>query len=394
MEEIITVEKAREIINKSINPIGTEQIDFLKSIKRVLAETIYSDLDFPSFNRSAMDGYACRKADLKRPLTVIEEIPAGQSPVKKVGEGQCSRIMTGAMVPVGADMVIIQEDVLKLDNEKIQFNGLNSHTNISYKGSDIKEGDKLLDVGLIINPEHLALFAGVGKTKIKVFKKPAVAILTTGSEIIGPDQVPRDGKIRNSNGPQLLGQIQQLGIESTDLGIVNDDFGEIKEKLEDALTNHDLVIISGGVSVGDYDYVPRILRELGFKFLFTHILSKPGKHTILAKKGSRYALGLPGNPVSAFVQFEVIGKSLIYKLMGAEYKPFRFSARLTDNFHRGNSERSEMIPVKINYNGEVEFLSYHGSAHIQALAYADALMEIPLGVKTINKGDFIHVRPL
>ncbi len=394
MAEIIPIDKALEIIKESVVPLETEQIDFIKSIQRVLAEPVFSDVDFPPFNRSTMDGYACRKSDIKQPLFVIEEIPAGKSPSKTIAEGQCSKIMTGAEVPEGADTVIIKEEVTILGDQKILFNGKKSHSNISVKGEDVRTGDKLLGVGVLIKPEHLALFAGVGKTKIRVYKKPSVGIITTGSEIIEPGQIPGRGKIRNSNGPQLIGQILALGLEASDFGIVTDLKEKIKEKIKSALQENDLVIISGGISVGDYDYVPQILKELDFNFLFTHISSKPGKHTILAKKENKYILGLPGNPVSAFVQFEILGKSLIYKLMGNDFKSVKFLVRLSDHFERGKADRSEIIPVKMNQNGEVEFLPYHGSAHIHALAYADALMEIPLGVKKINKGESVNVRPL
>jgi molybdopterin molybdotransferase len=392
---MITTEAALKIISDNI-PLksGTEKINYTLSIKRVLAEPVYSDMNFPPFNKATMDGYACRKTDLHGPLTVIEEIPAGKIPVKTINPGQCAKIMTGAEVPEGADTVIIKEEVNILGNQQIRFTGDRSSANICYVGEDVKPGDELLKTGMIIRPEHLALFAGAGKREIMVYKKPSIAIISTGSEIVEPNFVPARGQIRNSNGPQLVGQVCSLGLEADYMGIAKDVRDEIIIKIISALKDHNLIIISGGISVGDYDYVPEILKELGFELLITAISSKPGKHTIFAQKEDHYVLGLPGNPVSSFIQFEVIGKALIYKLMGHDFKQLRFSARFSGDFKRGKADRFEIIPIRINPKGEAELLPYHGSAHIQALAYADALMEIPAAVKKISKGETVYVRPL
>jgi molybdopterin molybdotransferase len=392
---MITTEAALKIINDNI-PImsGTEMIDCACSIKRVLAEPVYSDMNFPPFNKATMDGYACRKTDLHESLTVIEEIPAGKIPTKTINPGQCAKIMTGAEVPEGADTVIMKEDVKILEKKQIKFTRSHSSANICYVGEDVKSGEELLKTGMIIRPEHLALFAGAGKREILVYKKPSIAVISTGSEIVEPNFIPARGQIRNSNGPQLVGQVSSLGLEADYMGIAKDVRDEISIKITSALKDHNLIIISGGISVGDYDYVPEILIELGFELLITTISSKPGKHTIFAKKEDHYVLGLPGNPVSSFIQFEVIGKALIYKLMGHDFKPLRLLVKLAGEFKRGKGDRFEIIPVKINQLGEAELLPYHGSAHIQALAYADTLMEIPEGVKQIGKGETVYVRPL
>lgn len=391
---MITTEEALKIIEDNISPLEAEVIACAISINRILYEPVFSDMNFPPFNKAIMDGYACHEIDLLQPLTVIEEIPAGKVPENQVGPGQCAKIMTGAEVPQGADIVIMKEDVEILDHQQILFTGNKSDTNICFTGEDVKSGDLLLEQGMIIKPEHLALFAGLGRTEIKVTKKPSIAILSTGSEIIEPDCIPERGQIRDSNGPQLIGQVYSMGLEADYMGIVQDVKDKITDKILSASKDHNLLIISGGVSVGDYDYVPEILKELGFSLLITSISSKPGKHTIFAKKGDCYVLGLPGNPVSSFIQFEVIGKPLIYKLMGNDYRPLRFSVKISGELKRRNVDRFEIIPVRINRQGEAELLPYHGSAHIQSLAYANALMEIPAGINQISKGETVYVRPL
>jgi molybdopterin molybdotransferase len=391
---MITTEEALKIIEDNISPLEAEVIGYANSINRILYEPVFSDMDFPPFNKAVMDGYACRKIDLHQPLTVIEEIPAGKVPENSVSSGQCAKIMTGAEVPQGADIVIMKEDVKILDNQQIFFTREYSDTNICFTSEDVKSGDSLLEEGIIIKPEHLALFAGAGRTDIKVYKKPSIAVISTGSEIVEPDCTPARGQIRNTNGPHLVGQVHSMGLEADYMGIIQDMKDKITDKILFAIKDHNLLIISGGVSVGDYDYVPEILKELGFDLLITTISSKPGKHTIFAKKGNCYVLGLPGNPVSSYIQFEVIGKPLIYKLMGHDYSPLRFSVKISGEFKRRNADRFEIIPVRINRQGEAELLPYHGSAHIQSLAYASALMEIPVGINQIIKGETVYVRPL
>ena len=394
MAEIITTEQALEIISKSVSPIGAEQIGYINSLNRVLAEPVFSDMNFPPFNKSAMDGYACRKIDLDQPLTIIEEIPAGKVPFSSIKPGQCAKIMTGAEVPEGADIVIMKEYVKVHENHRIEFTGKSGGSNICFLGEDVKSGDRILERGTLIKPDHLALLAGVGQTEALVYKKPSIGIISTGSEIVEPQIIPSRGQIRNSNGYQLFGQVLSIGLNADYLGIVKDVKDSILNKILTGINDHDLIVISGGVSVGDYDFIPEILKELDFELLITHIASKPGKHTILAKQGNKYVLGLPGNPVSSFIQFEVIGKALIYNMMGFDFKPLRLSVKLSGDFKRKNADRFEIVPVKITAQGEAERLPYHGSAHIQALAYADALMEIPLGTTQINKGEMVYVRPL
>ncbi len=391
---MITIDEALKIVNENVIPLSSEVIRCDVSMNRILAESIVSDMNIPPFDRATMDGYACRKSDLHQPLAVIEEIPAGSIPSQKINTGQCAKIMTGAKVPEGADTVIIKENVKILENSRIRFTGINSPSNISYMGEDIKAGDCLLEPGTKIRPQHLALFAGAGRTEIKVYKQPSVAILSTGSEIVEPEIFPSEGQIRNSNGPQLRSQALSLGLEPRYLGIAKDERDEIFNKVSSATDNFDLLIISGGVSVGDYDYIPEVLKELGFQILITSLSAKPGKHTLFAKKGNKFVLGLPGNPVSSFIQFEILGKALIYKLMGHQYKSLKLLVALSENYSRLKADRHEIIPVLINASGKVELLPYHGSAHIQALAYADALMEIPHGIKKISKGESVYVRPL
>jgi len=341
-----------------------------------------------------MDGYACQKRDLPGPLRVLEEIPAGKTPARKITSGFCSKIMTGAEVPPGADIVIMKEFVEVSEEGYVKYLKEGGKSNICLLGEDIKKGEKVLSSGVLIKPEHIAVLAGAGCIKVKVYNQPRVGIITTGSELVEPGFVPSSGQIRNSNGPQMVAQLKEMGLSARYYGIAKDTKKDTKESVLAAIGENDVVILSGGVSVGDYDFVPDVLKELGFQSLITEISAKPGKHTLFAKNKDKYILGLPGNPVSSFVQLLIAGKELIFGLQGYRYRPLRLKVKLRNQFKRNKSNRHEFIPVNINNNGEAELLLYHGSAHIHSLAYANALMEIPSGVKSIAEGDFVYVRLL
>ncbi len=391
---MITVEEAITIIRQQQFTLTEENISYLNSLGRVLAEDLFSDVNFPPFNKSAMDGYACRKADLPGPLTILEEVPAGKSPKMKITEGTSTKIMTGAEVPEGADTVIMKEHVELLENQQIRHLQQTSGSNICLTGEDLKTGDLVLRKGTLLQSAHTSSLAGIGKTTIAVYRQPTIAVIATGSELVEPEVFPSGPQIRNSNGPQMIAQLNQWGFKADYLGIIKDHREATEQRLLWAFENHQVVILSGGISVGDYDYVPAILQQLGFELLITEIASKPGKHTIFARKGEKVVLGLPGNPVSAFVQMEIIGKQLLLKMMGHEYQPLRIAAILSENFGRRKADRMEFIPVAFTDNGEVQLLPYHGSAHIHALSGAAAIMEIPLGTRQLSKGEKVYVRLL
>ncbi|WP_194831074.1 gephyrin-like molybdotransferase Glp [Prolixibacter sp. SD074] len=393
-EKMISIDEALQIVQDNAEVPGIESVGMPEAAGRVLAEDVFSDVNMPPFNKSAMDGFACRKEDLPGPLKVLGEIPAGSFQTFTIGEGECVKIMTGAPVPASADTVIMKEFVEILDNNHIRYTKNGGSSNICLLGEDVQKGDKVLSAGILVRPEHIAVLAGVGKTTVKVYRRPKVAVMTTGSELVEPGEVPTAGQIRNSNGPQMVAQLQSMNLPVQYLGIVEDTPEATKLAIQKALQENDVILLSGGVSVGDYDFVPEVLKALGFTILTTVMAAKPGKHTLFARKGKQYVLGLPGNPVSSYVQLEVVGKELLYRLMGTSFSPFRIKGRLAVDFRRKKSNRYEFLPVIISPSGEVELLLYHGSAHIHALTGANALMEIPVGVNEIDKGESVYVRPL
>lgn len=391
---MITLNEALQIIRDHVKPLDTETVTLSKALNRVLAEDIYSDIDLPPFNKSAMDGFACKREDLPGPMKVVEEIPAGRFSELILHKGECARIMTGAPVPTGADMVFMIEYHEINAQGMVSFNGNATASNICLKGKDVKAGDLLLSKGKLLKSHEIAIIAGAGIERVKVTRQPSVAVLATGAELVEPGESPGNGQIRNSNGPQMMAQLSEMGIMGSYEGIAPDDKITLSHRIEKALERCNVLFISGGVSVGDYDFVPIIMEELGYDILITTITTKPGKHTLFAVREGKYVLGFPGNPVSSYVQLELIGKMLLYKLMGHEWKARRYGVTIASDYYRKGADRLEFIPVTVTEDGQAALISYNGSAHIGALAEAHALMEIPMGIKSFKQGDTVYVRPL
>ena len=394
---MLTFDKALETVLDSARPLNTERIDLGCALNRILAQDVKADMDIPPFNKSAMDGYACQKADLSNELTVIEIIPAGHVPEKNIETNQCSKIMTGAMVPEGADCVIMKEYVETAGGGTIRFVGEETVNNICQKAEDIKTGDVVLQKGTMLRPQHIAVLASVGNTKPLVSKRPTVAVIATGTELVDPSARPGPSQIRNSNSFQLAMQIESMGAEAINYGIAGDTDDEIDAVFKKALTQSDVVIVSGGVSVGDFDLVPGILKNNDIELLFEKIAIKPGKPTVFGvlrgwESENKYCFGLPGNPVSTFVLFEILVKPFIYTLMGYNYEPLNVQMLLGGPLYNKKAKRQRWLPVTITKEGTVIGTEYHGSAHINSLCSADGLVCIDAGVTQLKKGTHVAVR--
>lgn len=390
----ITITEALSIVGASIKKTSTETIYFKDSLHRVLAQDLVSQCDMPPFNKSAMDGYACKQSDLSNKLHVIGEIAAGGDFSMEVNNGEAVRIMTGAPIPKGADWVVMKE-ISQESNSFVTFNKKPKNSNICLKGEDLKKGDPILSKGTLITSRDIAVIASAGYKEISVYKQPKIAIFATGNELVEPGAHLPDGKIYNSNGHQLMAEVKKIGLDADYLNILPDKYDTVLNALKLATHTYDLVILTGGISVGDYDFMPLALKELNFDIKFDTLSTKPGKHTIFAINGDKYVLGLPGNPVSTLVQFELIGKEILNKLQGViNSKTLIFKAPLANNYTRKNADKLEFLPAIINRDGEAELLFYNGSAHITALTHATILISIPIGVQSIKKGDLLDARPL
>lgn len=373
--------------------MGTERVNIKDSLHRVLAEDVISDVDMPPFDKSSMDGYACKAENLDEPLIIIETIPAGKAPEKTVQKGQCSEIMTGAPLPDGADCVIKVEDTFVDDNGKVVFNGKAGKSNIAYQAEDVSKGDILIPKGVFLEPQHIAILAATGYAEPLVAIKPKVAIISTGDEIVEPDQEPGISKIRNSNAYQLLAQVVKAGCSPHYMGIARDDKEITFDMIAKALEEHDLVILTGGISMGQFDFIPGVFEKLGVEVMFQTIAVQPGKPTLFGKLGKKRIFGLPGNPVSAFNTFDLLVKPYLRLSMGSDKGWQMVKLIMGSGYSRKRANRDSFIPVRIE-DGKVFPHNYHGSAHIQALTNADGFIMVPLGNTKIEEGASVDVRQI
>ncbi|MFP4622356.1 MAG: molybdopterin molybdotransferase MoeA, partial [Bacteroidales bacterium] len=298
---MISFDEAYLTIMENAPALRSEWILLNESLKRILAEDVKADRDMPPFYKSAVDGYACVDPQDGEQLKVLEVIPAGSQPTKPVKPGTCSKLMTGAEIPENTNMVVMVENVEEKEGGFVKINRTGSKSNIAEKGEDFREGEIIVSRGSIIKPQHIAVMASVGKVQPLVSKRPRVSIITTGSELVEPEDKPAPGQIRNSNAVQLESQFQDIGIHSSYEGIVRDTGPAILKVLTESIENNHLTLVTGGVSMGDYDFVPEMIEKSGVDIFFHEIAMKPGKPTIFGKRENHLVIGLPGNPVSTFL---------------------------------------------------------------------------------------------
>jgi len=395
--DMIPFDEAYKTVLGNVFSSGSERIPMKEALGRVLSEDIHSDIDMPPFNKSAVDGFACCSKDITNQKTdsiclqVIETIPAGTVPGKSISPGQCSRIMTGAMIPEGADCVVMVEYMKEMGEDMIQYTGPKPAVNICHMGEDIRKGDLILRKGMVIRPVQIATLATVGAVNPLVSKLPRVGILSTGDELVEPDEKPTGSKIRNSNAYQLFAQVKSTPALPDYLGISGDLKEQLLYKITRGMEKNDALLITGGVSMGDFDYVPAIMRDAGIEIIFKSIAIQPGRPTVFGKKDNKVVFGLPGNPVSSFVLFEILVKPFLLAVMGCTGQPPVIILPLGKDYSRLKSERQSLIPVSIE-NGVVYPVEYHGAAHINAYTMAHGIISMKIGETEIKKGTMVHVR--
>jgi molybdopterin molybdotransferase len=326
-------------------------------------------------------------------LQIIETIPAGTIPQKTILQGQCSKIMTGSMVPAGADCVVMVEFSEMVSETKVRLVIENPVNNICYRAEDIRAGDLVLQKGLQITPAHVAVLATVGAINPLVAKLPRVGIISTGDELVEPAVTPGMAKIRNSNAWQLEAQVKAVPAQPSYYGIAPDEGPELRRIIDLALANNDVVLLTGGVSMGDFDFVPAVMQEAGIEILFKSIAIQPGRPTVFGRRNNAFIFGLPGNPVSCFVLFEMMVKPFLRRMMGSVMEPVLLKLPMGVVFTRRKSARKSMIPVIIK-DGAVFPVEYHGSAHINAYSMANGIMVMEIGTTSIQKGEQVYVRPV
>jgi len=385
-------DKALELIIENCDPMPETDLPVSESLGYVCAEDLYAKLDMPPFDKSAMDGYAYKWIEEQNEYTNDGIIPAGEPSNEPLEEGHCIAIMTGAPLPNGADTVIPVELTGK-EGQNIVFERLpKKNSNVAYKAEDIKKDSMILKKGSMIRTQDIAFIVASGYSKIKVYKLPDISILNTGSEIIEPGETLNYGQIYNSNGTMLSVMAQSIGIYPKYLGIANDDEKSLSEKMSEGL-KYDIMLISGGVSMGEFDLVPKVLESLGVKKIFHKVNIKPGRPVFFGRTDRCLVFGLPGNPLSNFVGFELFVKTAVKKMSGcSEWHPVFEDGELTSQFrHKG--DRINFYPAifrNVDDVIKIEPVFSNGSADISSLSKANCFLVGEIGKKEYESGERIQ----
>ena len=431
---VLSFEDARRVVEEQaagVQAVGTESVELLMAAGRVLAEPVPADRDIPPFARSTRDGYAVRSADLAQlpaTLDVIGEIRAGEKAgaiPSEIGPGQAASIMTGAPVPAGADAVVMVEYSTRNEGQVEIRNSVLAGENMVPRGAEARQGVLLLNCGLRLNDAAIALAASVGKSRLEVYKRPRVAVLTTGDEIVDVNATPGATQIRNSNSYSLAVQIREAGGEPVLLAIAPDEAQALRRLMEEGL-QADLLLVTGGVSMGRYDLVEQVLSEMGAEFFFTGAKIQPGRPVVFGrcadpqglkpevfaassgtaeampspkptgKTNSKYFFGLPGNPVSTMVTFELFARPMLEALSAQSPRKLAFlHARLKSEICVKSGLR-RFLPAILSgelEQSEVELVRWQGSGDIAATARANCYVVIPPDRERMSAGEWIAVMP-
>lgn len=394
----LPVARARALILEHSRQLPAESVAVSAAVLgRVLAEDVPSDIDSPPFDKSLVDGYAVRTIDLTAPgvlLEVIEEVIAGAVPTKPLLAGQATRIMTGAPIPPGTDAVVMIERT-RLVQDRVEINARAAPgDNLLTRGREMRTGEIVLATGTPLTPQALGVLATLGRTTAQLVAQPRVAILPTGDELVEPDCLPAPGQIRNSNARMLLAQATAAGAQVRYLGIARDTIESLRSLIREGLQTANVLILSGGVSAGKLDLVPGVLREEGVTACFHKVHLRPGKPLFFGTRdhqGERhYVFGLPGNPVSSFVCFELFIRPALRRLAGrTDVDLPQGRARLTADFAH-SSDRPTYHPAQWQ-DAEVTLLPWFGSADLRAFLSANALAVLPPGERTFAAGETLDV---
>jgi molybdopterin molybdotransferase len=396
---MLTFEEARRKVIEQLEtrkgPRATEQVRVGEALGYVLAQEIKTDREYPPFNRATRDGYAVFAADAKAGATLkcTGEIKAGDRVTKELWAETCVQIMTGAAVPSGADAVVMIEHT-KREGDQVRFErAAVTGQNFVPRGSEARAGQTLLTPGTRLGYAELALAAQVGAADLKCGQKPRVAILSTGDEIVPVDSVPGRFQIRNSNSVSLAAQVRLAGGRPVLLGNAMDREDDLSSKIRRGL-QEDLLILSGGVSMGKYDLVEKVLKELETEFYFDSVAIRPGKPAVFGKCGEKFVFGLPGNPVSTMVTFELFVAPAVDLLSGAEARPLpMIEARLGDALDEKPGV-THFLPARLEGQGparEVKALKWQGSGDVSALGKANCFLVVPIEKQKIGAGERVDV---
>jgi molybdenum cofactor synthesis domain-containing protein len=406
--QLVTFDEAKRVIAEKLRlePLGEEELPLLNAHHRVLSENVVSELDIPPFNRSTVDGFAVKAKDTfgaeeKQPakLTAKGAVSAGESPRISIGKGEAAEIVTGAPIPEGADAVVMVEDTDRKGTRLRVYRAVTKDENVMKKGADIETGETILKKGQILGASEIGVLAALGLTKTKVYKVPTVAVLSTGGEIAEPGKKLPAGKIYDINAFSLSTAVRGSGGKPINLGIFPDDKNKLRRALKKALASADIVITSGGVSVGPKDLAPQIVASLGAPgLLVSGIAVKPGKPTTIALIGKKPVFSLPGHPTSALLMFHLLVNPVIQLMSGRTATETRKIKALAANRLFAAKGRRTFVMVKLkrdrSNNLIADPVATGASGAISTLSKADGFIEIPENQQFIDAKEEVKVNLL
>jgi molybdenum cofactor synthesis domain-containing protein len=398
---MIPIGDAIRIVLEQTPKLVIESVALSDSLGRILAEDIIADTDLPPFDRAQMDGYAVRAADVTNTparLRIVGESSAGSGWHHEMKAGEAVRIMTGAPVPVGADAVQQVELTREANGEVEILEPVVSGRSIVRRASEIKAGATVLRAGEDIKAAMIATLASFGYAQVKVGRRPRVAVMATGSELVDVDQKPGRDQIRESNNHTIAAYVALAGATVARLPLAVDDTEELKKQIGKAAEESDVLITSGGVSMGVYDFTKAALKELGAEIYFERVALRPGKPTVFARLGNTLVFGLPGNPVSVAVTFNLFARTALRAMQGAKQPELIEETAVLARDLKGSIERESYLPAVLRTDEKgtllAEPLKWGGSSDFVAFARATALINVPKGVKSIEAGNCVTIVPL
>ena len=398
---MISVSEAIQIVRQQTHALPVEQVPLHEALGRMLAQDVVADSDLPPFDRSQMDGYAVRAADAQAApvrLRIVGESAAGRGWHHELGEGQAVRIMTGAPVPAGADSVQQVELAHELKDGTVVelLESVEEGKSIVRRGAEIKAGETILTAGTMINAAMMAVLAAFGYATVAVFRRPRIAVMATGTELVSVDQKPGQDQIRDSNNYSIAAYAQLAGAVVQRLPLTGDETSLLKNQITTAAESCDLIVTSGGVSMGVYDLTKAALKELDAELFFERIALRPGKPTVFARLPSgTLFFGLPGNPVSVAVTFNLFARTALLAMQGATEPALKRETAALARSVKGNSDRESYLPVQLTTNDDGELIAFPlkwgGSSDFVAFALTTALAIVPAGSKSIEAGSLVGV---
>ncbi len=388
LEIVMSVAKSQERPDR----MPVESVPLRDSVRRILREDVLSDADSPPFDKAIRDGFAVRVEDLDSipvVLSVVGESRAGLAADVTVERGQCCEIMTGAPLPAGSNAVVMVENSERVSPNSVRIlRGVRENEGLLRRGAEARQGELILRSGRRIGLADLGLLAGNGKSTVSVSAKPSVAVIATGDELVEVEETPKPDQIRNSNSYTICAQVEEAGARPTALGIARDDLDDLRRKIRQGL-EQDILIVSGGVSMGKYDLVEKVFAEFGVEVLFDKIAMKPGKPTVFGHRGQTYVFGLPGNPISTMVAFHMFVRPLILFLLKAENTAPKVLEAKLEAPAKCDPERAALVPALVRFDGGQYWIRpapWKGSSDLVGLSRANALIMIPRRSGTLESG--------